>query len=286
MHEHIKQRIESIINNLDQLPSIPEVASKIINMVNDPNVSFKHIAEEISKDQSMTTNILKLCNSAYFSKGKEIASLDRAIVTLGLKEVKDIIMLIATKPVLDKSILGYDLAKGDLWKQGLVVATISKKIALDKKRKNIADTVFTGGIIHNVGKVVIALFVQNTFKDIMTDVENKNIPFHIAEKEIMGYNHQEIGEKILMKWNFPPVLQSIVRYYQDPEIAPDEHRIEVAIVHIANTISLMAGVGIGSDGLYHELNKSAIETAGMSDKEIEKFYLMVPETLNQITELI
>ena len=95
MHAHIKQRIESIINNLDQLPSIPEVASKIINMVNDPDVSFKHIADEISRDQAMTTNILKLCNSAFFSKGKEITSIERAIVTLGLKEVKDIVMILA-----------------------------------------------------------------------------------------------------------------------------------------------------------------------------------------------
>jgi len=175
MHEHIKQRIETVINNIDQLPSIPEVAVKIMNMVNDPNVSFKLIGEEISKDQAMTTNILKLCNSAYFSKGKEITSIERAIVTLGLKEVKDIIMVIATKPVLDKFVIGYDLAKGDLWKQGLVVSTIAKNIALKKNRKDIADVVFTGGIIHNVGKVVLALFVQSTFSEILGTVESKNI---------------------------------------------------------------------------------------------------------------
>ena len=163
MQENIKQRIESVINNLDQLPSIPEVASKIINMVNDPDVSFKKVAEEISQDQSMTTNILKLANSAYFSKGKEITSIDRAIVILGLKEVKDIIMVIATKPILNKSVLGYDLEQGDLWRQGLVVATLAKRIAMAKKRKDVADVVFTGGLIHNVGKLVLAIFCQKCF---------------------------------------------------------------------------------------------------------------------------
>ena len=162
MHEHIKQRIETVINNIDQLPSIPEVATKIINMVNDPDVSFKKIAEELSKDQAMTTNILKLCNSAFFSKGKEITSIDRAIVTLGLKEVKDIVMVVATKPILNKFVIGYDLGKGDLWKQGLVVGTIAKKIAILKGKKIIADTVFTGGIIHNIGKIILALYVQKT----------------------------------------------------------------------------------------------------------------------------
>ena len=142
MRSDIKTRIESVISNLNQLPSIPDVVTKIINLVNDPNVSFKLIADELSKDQAMTTNILKLANSAYFSKGKEISSIDRAIIILGLKEVKDIILVVATKPVLDRVIIGYDLAKGDLWKQGLVVATISKKIAMDKKRKDIADVVF------------------------------------------------------------------------------------------------------------------------------------------------
>ncbi len=286
MNEQLKQRIESVINNIDQLPSIPEVASKIINMINDPDVSFKQVAEEISKDQPMTTNILKLANSAYFSKGKEITSVDRAIVTLGLREVKDIIMVIVTKPVLDKPITGYDLAKGDLWKQGLVVAALSKKIALAKKRKDISDIVFTGGILHNVGKVVIALYIHTAFKEIMDAVHNKNISFDDAEKEVTGYNHHEVGEKILAKWNFPNVLKSIVRYYQDPVEAPDEHKHEVCTVHIANALCMMAGIGVGNDGLYHEVNKSAMETVGLKDADMEKLFSVIPETIKQIQVLM
>lgn len=286
MHEHIKERIQSIINNLNQLPSIPEVATKIINMVNDPNVSFKLIAEEISKDQAMTTNLLKLCNSAYFNKGKEITSVDRAIVTIGLKEVKDIVMIVATKPVLEKSLIGYDLAKGDLWMQGLVVATIAKKIAIDKGRKDIADVVFTGGIIHNVGKTILALFVQSTFKDILQAVQTKNITFNQAEKEIMGFNHQEVGEKILEKWNFPSVLKNIVRFYEDPENAPAENKSEVSIVHIANVVAIMAGIGIGSDGLYHQLSKFAVDTVGLNEEELTQIYGKTPEMIKQIKDLL
>ncbi|HSA14255.1 MAG TPA: HDOD domain-containing protein, partial [Spirochaetota bacterium] len=189
MQINIKDRLDSIINNIDQLPSIPEVASKIINMVNNPDVSFKQVADEISKDQPMTANILKLSNSAYFSKGKEISSIDRAIVTLGLKEVKNIVMVIATKPVLDKPVTGYDLDKGALWAHGLLVANISSNIAVLKKRKDVADVVFTGGIIHNVGKVVVSLYIKMAYRDILECVQSKGLSFTAAEKEIMGYNH-------------------------------------------------------------------------------------------------
>ncbi len=286
MQEHIKKRIEQVISNLEQLPSIPEVASRIINMVNDPNVSFKLIGDEISRDQAMTTNILKLCNSAYFSQGKEITSVERAIVTLGLKEVKNIVMVVATKPVLDKFVIGYDMAKGDLWQQGLVVATIAKNIALMKKRKDISDVVFTGGIIHNVGKVVLAIFVQNTFKEILDIVQTRGISFAEAEREVMGFDHQEVGEKILIKWNFPPVLRSIVRFYHEPQSAPPEHSLEVCMVHVANAISLMAGVGVGSDGLYHQLNDFALKKIGLSGEEVEGLYSHIPETIKQIRELL
>ncbi len=285
MDQNIKQRIETIISNIDQLPPLPEVASKVINMVSDPDVSFKLVAQEISKNQAMTANILKLCNSAFFSKGKEITSIDRAIVTLGLKEVKDIVLLVAAKPVLDKPVSGYDLAQGDLWKQGLAVATMSRDIAIAKKRKDCSDIVFTGGIIHNVGKVVIALFVQQAFRQILDLVQTGNIAFHVAEKEIMGYNHQEVGEKILVKWNFPPVLRSIVRFYQDPASAPPEHMFEVSIVHIANAICLMGGVGIGNDGLYHEIKDEAIKKTGLTQTELEEFYTRVPDILKQIRDL-
>jgi len=285
MDQNIKKQIESIITRIDQLPPLPEVASKVINMVNNPDVSFKQVALEIPKNQAMTANILKLCNSAFFSKGKEITSIDRAIVTLGLKEVKDIVLLVAAKPVLDKAVIGYDLGQGDLWKQGLSVATMSRDIALGKKRKDIADVVFTGGIIHNVGKVVIALFVQQAFMNILDLVQSSGITFHEAEKSVLGFNHQEVGEKILEKWNFPPVLRSIVRFYQDPELAPAEHQFEVSIVHVANAICLMGGVGIGNDGLYHEMKDQAVKKVGLTQNELETLFGRTPDILKQIRDL-
>ncbi len=286
MHAHIQQRIQSIIENLEQLPSIPEVASRVLTMVNDPDVSFKAIADEISKDQAITTNILKLCNSAYFSKGKEISSIDRAIVTLGIKEVKDIVIVVATREVLNKTIIGYDLARGDLWRHGIAVAILSKKIAMQKSMKSVADIAFTGGIIHDVGKTVLALFVQNTFKDIMALTQAKQLPFSAAEKEIMGYDHQEIGERILAKWKFPDVLKSIVRYHHQPDKCPREHMPITSIVHIANTVCLMAGIGIGSDGLFHELNDQALKTVGMGNKELETLYSDIPRALNEAKDIL
>jgi HD-like signal output (HDOD) protein len=133
--------------------------------------------------------------------------------------------------------------------------------------------------------VVIALYVQQAFKKILERVQAQNIPFHQAEKDIMGYNHQEVGEKILEKWNFPPVLRSIVRYYQEPENAPAEHRLEVSIVHIANAICLMGGIGIGNDGLYHEIKDSAIKKVGLTPGELEELYARVPDILKQIRDL-
>jgi putative nucleotidyltransferase with HDIG domain len=286
MHSNIQQRIQQIIANLDQLPSIPLVVTKIINMVNDPEVDFKKIADEISKDQAITTDILRICNSAYFSKGKEIASVDRAIVTLGIKEVKDIVVLSTAKQVLNKAIVGYDLDKGELWKHNLVVALLAKKMALDKKRKDIADVVFTGGIIHDVGKTILALFVANTFKDIINLAQEKQIPFSAAEKEVMGFDHQEIGGKILEKWQFPEALRAVVMYHHNPMNAPEPYRTIVSFVHVANSITLMAGVGIGSDGLYHELSEDAVKLTGYAQAELENLYAHVPELLNQAKSVL
>lgn len=286
MHEHIRKRIETVISNLDALPSLPDVVSKIINMVNDPDVDFKKVAEEISKDQSITTNILKISNSAYFSKGKEISSVDKALITLGLKEVKDIVVVAATKQVLDKPVIGYDLAKGDLWKHNIAVAMLSKKIALDHKKRALSDVVFTGGIIHDVGKTVLALYVANTFQDILQTTNEKQITFSQAEHEIMGFDHQEIGEKILAKWQFPEILQHIVRYHHDADLAPDSSREAVSIVHVANTICQMAGIGIGGDGLYYELSGNAVKAAGLTDKDLQNYYEKTPELLKQAKQIM
>jgi putative nucleotidyltransferase with HDIG domain len=255
-------------------------------LVNDADVSFKHVADEIAKDQAITANILKLCNSAYFSKGKEISSIDRAIVILGLKEVKDIVVIATTKSVLNKVIVGYDLARGELWKHGVAVAMLAKKIATECNQKTIADIAFTGGIIHDVGKTVLALFVQSTFKDILNTVTEKSITFQEAEKVVMGFDHQQIGEQVAIKWKFPRVLQSIVRYHHEPMNAPDEHKIIVSIVHVANTLCLMAGIGIGSDGLYHELNYDAIKLLSLKDNELEKLFADIPELMMKAKDIL
>lgn len=286
MHEQIQRRIQSIIQNVEELPSLPDVVSKIINMVNDPNVSFKQVSDEISKDQAVTANILKLCNSAYFSKGKEISSIDRAIVILGLKEVKDIVVIATTKTVLNRIIAGYDLGRGELWKHGVAVAMLAKKIAVESNQKAIADIAFTGGIIHDVGKTVLSLFVQNTFKDILAAVTDRNITFQEAEKMIMGFDHQQIGEQVTMKWKFPKVLQSIVRFHHEPMSAPQEHIKMVSIVHIANTLCLMAGIGIGSDGLYHELSTDAVAQLALKDAQLERFYSEIPELMKQANDIL
>lgn len=286
MHEHIQKRIQSIIDNIHQLPSIPDVASKVLNMAHDPNVSFKAVAEEISRDQSITTNILKLCNSAYFSKGKEISSVDRAIVTLGLKEVKDIVVVAATRELLNKGIVGYDLAGGELWKHSLAVATLAKRISIMKNRKGVADIAFTGGLIHDVGKTVLAIFVQGVFKEVLDLAERDRIPFTAAEREVMGFDHQEIGEKILAKWKFPDVLKAVVLHHHAPAKTAEPHRPIVSMVHVANSVCLMAGIGIGADGLYHELSDEAVKGLAFTNRELEKLYADTPQVLNEIREIL
>ncbi|MBN2435188.1 MAG: HDOD domain-containing protein [Spirochaetes bacterium] len=286
MHEHIKERIKTVIANLNALPSMPEVVTRIINMVNDPNVDFKLVAEEISRDQAITTNILKIANSAYFSKGKEIASVEKALVTLGMKEVKDIVVVAATKQVLDKPVIGYDLAKGELWKHNVAVAMLAKKIAIDKKKKNLADLVFTGGIIHDVGKTVLAIYVASTFKDLIQSTVDNQITFAQAEQLLLGFDHQEIGQIILKKWQFPESLQNIVRYHHDADDAPQSDIEAVAIVHVANTICQMAGIGIGGDGLYYELSGKAIEATGLDDSELQHYYGITPELLKMARQIM
>jgi HD-like signal output (HDOD) protein len=281
MNQQIKSRIEAVINNVNQLPSMPAVIAKLLMLVNKEDFSFKEIADEISKDQAMTTNILKLCNSAYFSKGNIITSVEKGIVTLGLNEVKEIIMIVSAKPLLDKSLLGYEMEKGALWEQGFIVAEVAKKIAELTGRKDVMDIVFTGGIIHNIGKVVVALFVHNTYSDIMELVQKDGISFSKAEHEIMGYSHEEIGEKILTKWNFPEVLKSVVRFYQDPMAAPEEYQYEVSVVHIANVLSLMAGVGMGKDGLYHSIEDSAVAKVSLKPDDMGKLFAIIPDLVSQ-----
>ncbi|MCB1142646.1 MAG: HDOD domain-containing protein [Leptospiraceae bacterium] len=280
----MKDQIDLLLKDLTKLPQMSNVVVNVLKLVQDPGVSINDLALEISKDPSITASIIKLSNSAYYRASKPIRTVQESLMTLGIQTVKEIVLLSASKTVLNKDLKGYQLESEEMWMHSLIVAELSGKIAIMKKLPIAKDLAFTSGLLHDIGKVILTQFFPMKLFEIREELKNVNTTFTEIERKHFGYDHQEIGSKVLKIWNFPEELTEVVSYHHNPEKS-EKYPVLVSIVHIANTIAIVSGIGIDIGGINQELSPFAMEQTGMTDKDLEVIFTHLPEIQKSLNEL-
>ncbi|TGK03930.1 HDOD domain-containing protein [Leptospira semungkisensis] len=281
----MKEKIDQLFENEAQLPKISSVVTKVMEMVGKPDVVIADLAKEISKDPGLTAAVIKLSNSAYFRPTKPVKTVQESLMTLGIKTVREIILLNETKGILKKELKGYQVDGESNWLHSLIVAELAMRIAVQKKLKIDKDVVFTAGLLHNIGKVILSEFFPTVLMQFRTELQNYEGPYTELEAKFFGYTHQEAGAKLLTKWNFPQELIEVASFYTEPEKAVHFPEL-VAVVHIANCIVLVGGMGIDIGGLRIPLSPKALQIAGVTEGDLQMYYTLLPEMAKHIEELI
>jgi len=215
----MKDQIDIILKDIHKLPPMSNVVIKVMTLIQDPAVSIHDLATEISKDPAITASIIKLSNSAYYRASKPIRTVQESLMTLGIKTVKEIILLTASKKILNKDLPGYQLEADAMWLHSLVVAELSARISIQKKTNIPKDLAFTSGLLHDIGKVILAQFFPSKILEIKQELKTSKLSFTEVERKYFGYDHQEVGMKALETWNFPEELKEVVAYHHNPELA-------------------------------------------------------------------
>ena len=285
-----EQNLKSILDKINKLPEVYHVAIKVSKMLDDPNVNAQQISKVISLDQALTTQLLKLCNSASYGFSRKIVSINEAISRLGFKTIKSLVFLAISQSTLNHTVKGYDLAKGELWRNSISCAVYSRYLAQISKYKD-PEVAFTAGLLRDIGKLMIHEYVGKAYNQISDLVTKKSVTFSTAEELILGFNHSHIGSEVANKWNFPTILVETIKYHHSPEAAlkADCEDIKlISIVHIADSLTMMLGNGIGSDGMMYSLELKSLEHLGIAQQaaSIENLIAEMTELNNEINAMI
>jgi len=271
--------LEQLVQEVRDIPALPDVVFKIIKLSEDPNISAQQISKVIATDQAMTTHILKLANSAFYGVPRRISTVSDAVVLLGFKTIKSLAFAASTYGILGKEIKGYSLRKGDLWRHSIGCAICAQTLAR-KVRYRLPEEAFVAGLIHDVGKVILNVYIADQFEAILQMTQERTIPFMMAEEVILGYDHAEVGARVAEKWNLPRDLIHAIRFHHNPGIAEPPH-ILTAIVHVADIICLTMGIGLGGDGLLYPLEPGALKILGVQQAGLEEVISGFVETVSQ-----
>jgi putative nucleotidyltransferase with HDIG domain len=237
----------------------------------------------LRRDPGLTANVLRIANSAYFGIPSKVGSIRQAVILLGLKRLIQMVIAACVSAIMDKSVPGYDLPPGELWRHS-IAASVAAECLVKVLKVEAAEEIFTAALLHDVGKLVLGDFVKDEFKQIETAV-SQGISFEMAEKIVLGTNHADVGARILTKWLLPPEIVNAVQFHHAPE---ESERLSnmLDIVHVANFISMMIGIGIGRDGLQHEPSAEVTERLGLEPSHLEKVASQTMQWVKEFNEVM
>jgi len=244
---------EAILEKVRGIPAMPTAASKAIALLSDPEVEIRELVDTIEYDQGLTSNVLRLANSAYFAGPHMIGSLRDAMVRLGMNRVFQLVITSAIAPLTRPEVKGYDLPAGQLLEHSIAVAIGTEELAR-KLGRTVPRFAFTAGLLHDLGKIVLSTFLEVDAGPIVRIAFQNQVSFEQAEARVLGIDHAEAGAALLENWQLPHDIVDAARYHHQPEALGSESFL-VDLVHTANLLCLEAGIGMGIDGLNYRVSE-------------------------------
>jgi len=257
---------KKIIDAVHAFPAFSLEASQVLNLLYDAESNASEIERVVKHDPGLTANLLRIANSAYFGFPGRIASVGQAVTQMGWKRVYQIIIASTLNAMMDTNVPGYELSRGELWRHSVAVAVAAETLA---RRRHIegAEEIFTAGLLHDVGKLILGGFIKADLSRVEVATAN-NTSFVKIERELFGTDHAEIGAWILDHWSLPGHLTTAVRRHHEPDAA-GERTDMLDIVHMADMLCLMMGLGLGREGLQYNLSSCAAERTEIRNVQLE-----------------
>jgi len=276
-------RHDIIMERVHSFPGIPTITSRLLKLLDNPDTSSKDIENLVRFDPGLTANLLRMANSSYFGFVSKIGSVQRAVGMLGLRRVKQLVLATCLNTMMNEPIMGYDLPPGELWRHSIAVSVAAEALVKELGLPE-AEEIFTAALLHDVGKLVLGKFVKVDLKNIEA-IAAQGVAFIEAERQVLGTDHADIGAKILETWAFPNDIVQAVRYHHNPDAVEVPNKL-TDMVHIANTLCVMMGLGIGREGLHQTTSDKAARRVGIRPGHLEIVASKTLEWVNDMTEIL
>lgn len=276
--------LEAILRSIKRIPAFPMTVQRVFELLRDENYSVQEVTEVIRYDQAVTANVLRICNSSYFGVRQPIKSLKEAVVYLGKENLIRAVQTSGVSRYYRKGGQGYVAKAGDLWRHSVAVAVMSQ-ILVRRMGRPEDSVLYTAALLHDIGKVILGEYVQDSFDRILALVTKEGRSFLEAEAEVLGVNHAEIGGKVAGHWNFPAEIGTAITFHHRPDAVEGEAQFPW-LVHLADEICLMMGVGGGNDGLAYRAVTEVAQRFNLRQRDIEVAMVELFEELRRAEELL
>lgn len=290
MQETTGHKLEKIVRNLSNLPSLPFIAQKLSSTTEDSRAAVKDIVDIISVDQSLTAKLLKLVNSSFYGFSSKVSTVTRAVVILGMQNIKTLalgVSVFKTASTLSTSNAVFDVQK--FWEHSLGVAAGAKLLARFTGSKQVEEA-FLGGLLHDIGKIIFNEYMPNEFSQALEMSLKQSIPLNDAENKIIKADHEIAGDYLAERWKLPlPLRRCVSQHHRPPfneQYLPPEIIKLVAIVSLANTLCKMRNIGFSGNSIITPRDEMVMNWLHVQENEMERFFLEIDAELLKAKEFL
>jgi len=268
-----------------RLVSLPEVCIQVQTLADSPHSSAEDLGEVISNDSALTSRLLKLVNSAYFSRPQKIDTVTRAVNMIGMRELRNLTLAASAAEVF-ADIPGDLIDMATFWQHSVYCGLLARNLA---RHCNVlhSERLFTAGLLHDVGRLLMLMKLPDETAKAESLRQQSDKDVCEFERQLLGFDHAEVGQALLLHWNLPSNLCTSILYHHNPGDAHDAH-LEAALIHIADQVTHCAqesldppgsqfydpyGALLDSDLHAEDISRAAIscsQTAALSLTGIEK----------------
>jgi len=257
-----RDSVYRLLSQIQDLPALPASVMQIMQLTEDPSCSVAELTTVLMTDPALAARMLKLANSAYYGFSHTVSSVQQAVTLLGFSTLKNVLLSASVFDVYKISSLSIDIP--GLWKHSVATASASKLIA-KKVRYPQPEKAFTIGLLHDIGKVVIARYMPRSLTEIANMVRAENCALFDAEVRVLGMSHAAVGAYVLHRWKLPNDVCDAVAYHHAPSQSSFQFYLS-AICYLGNILTHRAKIGRSGDTLERELDPVIRDYFGLTNQ--------------------
>ncbi len=274
---------QTVVRSIRDLPPMPAVATKVLELLGDPNVNYGKLGETISSDPAVSARLLKVANSAFYSMKRQIKTLDHAVAIVGERTLRSLV-LAASLEGMNKS---YGLLEKMLWEDAIGCA-IGCRILARKFASADPEEAFLAGLFRHLGKIVMNYSDAESYRSLVETAYSEGESTSELEGRFFPYAHEVVGAAVLDKWNFNRSLVMSTLHHEDLMIAVDEEENGKALLRLTATVNLAGHVclrlGIGQREPNEDLdllNSPGAKSLNLSEDEVQSALSEVEQVFNE-----
>lgn len=257
---------EALLKGWVELSSLPFIYIKINNAINDRRSSIKDISDIIGGDPSLTTRLLRLVNSAFYGFPSKIDTVSRALLAVGTNQIRDLALATSVLRLfkgLPEGLVNMD----SLWRHSVACSLAAKILATARRSEANVERFFTAGIIHDIGRLVIYKMMPDIAREMILRCRVNNEPLCLVEKEVIGFDHADLGRALAQLWNLPVSLEEMIACHHSPAEAR-LYPVEACVVHIADYIAHAMQLGDSGEQYIPPLDKKVWKLVGIPESAL------------------